>query len=79
MRVGTRGQVVIPVEIRRAAQIHEGDEVAFEYDGTAIRIVRREGSDTRGGRLVRRMRGSASARETEGVTTDDIMELLRGE
>lgn len=79
MRVGTRGQVVIPVAIRRAARIREGDEVDFEYDGTAIRIVRRESRDSHGDRLVRRMRGSASAAETIGMTTADLMELLRGE
>lgn len=79
MRVGTRGQVVIPVEIRRAAQIHEGDEVDFELDGNTIRIVRRSDSETRGQRLIRRMRGTANARDTAGMSTDELMELLRGE
>lgn len=79
MRVGTRGQVVIPVQIRREAQIHEGDEVEFDYDGSSIRITRREGSESRGQRLVGRMRGTANARETTGMTTDDIVALLRDE
>lgn len=79
MRVGTRGQVVIPVEIRRAAQIHEGDEIDFEFDGNTIHIVRRTDSESRGQRLVRRMRGTANARDTAGMSTDELMELLRGE
>lgn len=79
MRIGTRGQVVIPVEIRRAAQLHEGDDVDFEFDGNTIRILRRTGNKSRGERLVRRMRGTANARQTAGMSTDEIMELLRGE
>lgn len=80
MRVGSRGQIVIPAEIRRVAGLHEGDEVTVEYDGTAIKVTRAEGSSTRGQRIVERMRGrGGTASETAGMSTDEIMELLRGE
>jgi hypothetical protein len=34
--------------------------------------------ETRGQRLVRRLRNTATSREIEGMSTDDIMQLLRG-
>jgi hypothetical protein len=46
----------------------------IEEDG-AVRIVRRAEGGTRGQRLARRMRGTAAG----GSSTDEIMELLRGE
>lgn len=79
MRVGSRGQVVIPADIRRRAGLHEGDEVVVEYDGTAIKVTRAEGSSTRGQRLVDHMRGRGGTAETSGMSTDEIMELLRDE
>jgi hypothetical protein len=42
-------------------------------------ILRANPIESRGQRLVRRLRGSATAREVEGMTTDELMELLRGE
>ncbi|SCL32701.1 hypothetical protein GA0070616_4530 [Micromonospora nigra] len=36
------------------------------------------GGETRGQRLVRHMRGRGSAKQTEGLSTDELMELLRG-
>jgi hypothetical protein len=50
------------------------DDVDVIDDGDALRIVRVEG-DTRGQRLVRDMRGKA----TTTVSTDELMELFRGE
>jgi AbrB family looped-hinge helix DNA binding protein len=40
MKVGAKGQVVIPQEIRRATGIEPGDRVMIEVDGKEI-IVRR--------------------------------------
>lgn len=40
---------------------------------------RAEGAETRGQRLVRRLRNTATGREVAGMTTDEIMALLRGE
>ncbi|MFI6819942.1 hypothetical protein ACIBJE_03180 [Micromonospora sp. NPDC050187] len=36
------------------------------------------GVDTPGRRLVRHRRGRGSARETEGMTTDALLDMLRG-
>jgi hypothetical protein len=49
-----------------------------EIDG-ALRIVRAEGVQTRGQRLVRRLRGTATGTDVAGMSTDQIMALLRGE
>ncbi|MEU4567447.1 hypothetical protein [Micromonospora sp. NPDC023956] len=38
---------------------------------------RADGADTPGRRLVRHMRGRGSAHETEGMTTDELMDMLR--
>jgi AbrB family looped-hinge helix DNA binding protein len=75
MRLNSKGQVTIPAALRERYGLHEGDEVDVVEDGNTLRIVRAEGAPTRGQRLVRRMRGRA----TTAMSTDQIMELLRGD
>jgi AbrB family looped-hinge helix DNA binding protein len=41
VRVGERGQVVIPKVIRDEAGIHPGDQVDFEFRGGEVVLVRR--------------------------------------
>ncbi|MDH6141562.1 MULTISPECIES: AbrB/MazE/SpoVT family DNA-binding domain-containing protein [Kitasatospora] len=75
MRLNSKGQVTIPAELREKCGLRPGDEVDVVEEDGGLRIVRRVGEGTRGQRLARRMRGSAAG----GMTTDQIMELLRGE
>ena len=77
MRITSKGQVTIPVEIREKAGLLPGTEVDFELDGDGVRIVRAKAprGETRGQRIVRRLRGSGTVR----MTTDEIMALMRGE
>ncbi len=75
MRINSKGQVTIPAPLRERYGLHEGDEVDVVEDGNALRVVRVEASQTRGQRLVGRMRGRA----TTPMSTDQLMELLRGE
>jgi AbrB family looped-hinge helix DNA binding protein len=79
MKLNSKGQVTIPAPLRAKHGLHEGDEVEVVEDGATLRIVRVADAETRGQRMVRRLRGTASAKEVEGMTTDEIMELLRGE
>ncbi|MFD4205697.1 AbrB/MazE/SpoVT family DNA-binding domain-containing protein [Micromonospora chalcea] len=79
MRLNSKGQVTIPAELRARLNLHEGDEVDVIEEGGALRIVRVDDAETRGRRLVRHMRGRGVAREVEGMSTDELMELLRGE
>lgn len=79
MILNGKGQVTIPAPLRVKYGLHEGDEVEVIEDRGTLRIVRARGAETHGQRLVRRLRGSASAKEVEGMGTDELMELLRGE
>jgi AbrB family looped-hinge helix DNA binding protein len=79
MLLNSKGQVTIPAALRAKHNLHEGDEVdVIEVDGV-LRIVRVEGAETSGQRLVRRMRNSRVSKDVEGMSTDEIMELLRGD
>ncbi len=75
MRITTKGQVTIPIEIRQQLGLLPRTEVVLELDGDSVRISRAEEPEqTRGQSLVDRMRGRA----TVGMTTDEIMSLTRG-
>lgn len=75
MRVTTKGQVTIPLAVRRQLGIDPGDEVEFVLDGgrAILRPVDRDPSE----RLVAHLAGSATS--TEFATTDEIMRLTRGD
>ena len=75
MRITSKGQVTIPIEIREKAGLLPGTEVAFVLEGKVARIVRAvpRGGQTRGGRIVGRLRGSAATR----LSTDQILALTR--
>ncbi len=73
MRVTSKGQVTIPLEVRRRLGIEPGSEVEFELDRDGARLVR---SRTGRGRMIaRRMRGRAGV----AMSTEQIMALTRGE
>lgn len=79
MVLNSKGQVTIPAHLRTKYGLHAGDEVeVIEVDGV-LQIVRPRGAETRGQRLVRRLRNTATGREVQGMSTDQIMALLRGE
>lgn len=75
MKLNSKGQVTIPAELRRLHGFAEGDEVAVVEDGDTLRIVHRVVSEGRGDRIVSRMRGRADTK----MSTDDLMDLLRGD
>ena len=77
MRITSKGQVTIPVEIRERAGLLPNTEVDFEFDGKVVRIVKAKPGDRdgRGARLVALMRGRGNV----AMTTDEIMALTRGE
>jgi AbrB family looped-hinge helix DNA binding protein len=77
MRITTKGQVTIPVEIREKLGLLPNSEVEFEVVGQTVRIrkVRRAAAAGRRGKsIVQRMRGRGSVR----MTTDEILALTRG-
>jgi AbrB family looped-hinge helix DNA binding protein len=78
MKITTKGQVTIPVEIRETRGLLPNSEVEFEVVGQTVRIrkVRRaEGPGRRGKSIVQGLRGRGSVR----MTTDEILALTRGD
>ncbi len=75
MRITSKGQVTIPVDIRERAGLMPNTEVEFEFDGKVVRIVPvvSKTGDTRGRRLVAHLRGRGDV----AMTTDAIMALTR--
>lgn len=74
MRITSKGQVTIPVEIREKLGLLPSTEVEFQVVGSAVRIRKARGTQARGRSLVARMRGRATVR----LTTDQILALTRG-
>jgi AbrB family looped-hinge helix DNA binding protein len=79
VKLNAKGQLTIPSVLREKYNLHEGDEVDVVEECGTLRIVRVAGAGSHGERLARRLRGTATAREVRGMTTDDLMGLLRGE
>lgn len=73
MRVTSKGQVTIPLAVRRRLGIEPGSEVDFELDGRGARLVRARSAG--GAQIARRMRGRA----TVAMSTEEIMALTRGD
>lgn len=75
MRITSKGQVTIPVEIREQAGLLPHTEVEFEFDGKVVRVVPIKGGDGRGARVVAQLRGRGDV----GMSTEAIMALTRGD
>ena len=78
MRVTSKGQVTIPVEIREQLGLVEGSEVEFELAGRAVRMRKvrpSRGKSGRGKSVVARLRGAGNVT----MSTDEILALTRGE
>jgi AbrB family looped-hinge helix DNA binding protein len=76
MRITSKGQVTIPVEIREKAGLLPDTEVEFELDAKGVRIRRAKAAprqEGRGAAAVGRLRGRATVK----MSTDEIMALTR--
>lgn len=76
MRITSKGQVTIPLEIREKLGFLPNTEVEFSIDRNAVRVTKaaRAAKRSRGLEIVEHMRGRARS----GMSTDAIMRLLRG-
>jgi AbrB family looped-hinge helix DNA binding protein len=72
MRLTSKGQVTIPLEIREQLGLLPNTEVEFTIDGDSVRITKARAS-RRGEALVARLRGRGTIR----LTTDQILALTR--
>jgi antitoxin PrlF len=70
MRVTQKGQVTIPLEVRRALGIHPGTEVRFELDRGGARLV---ADGDRAEAEVAAMRGAGDV----PLTTEEILAFTR--
>jgi bifunctional DNA-binding transcriptional regulator/antitoxin component of YhaV-PrlF toxin-antitoxin module len=77
MRITSKGQVTIPLDIREQAGLLPHTEVDFEFDGKVVRIVGADarGRPGRGARLAAHLRGRGDI----AMSTDAIMALTRDE
>jgi AbrB family looped-hinge helix DNA binding protein len=70
MRVTQKGQVTIPLEVRRALGIEAGTDVSFQLDPDGARLT----VDSAGAAAeIKRMRGAGDV----AMTTDEILALTR--
>ncbi|MHB8455610.1 MAG: AbrB/MazE/SpoVT family DNA-binding domain-containing protein [Acidiferrobacterales bacterium] len=74
MRVTSKGQVTISIEVRQKAGLLPDTEVEFVVRGDTVIVRKVEKTPRRGQRLLTIMRGKASRR----LSTDEIMALTRG-
>ena len=71
MRVTEKGQVTIPLEVRRALGIHPGSDVQFQLEENGARLLV---DQQRAAGEITRMRGAGSGE----LSTDEILALTRG-
>ncbi len=71
MKITSKGQVTIPLEIREKYMILPNTEIEFKEKNGKIYI---EKIETRNSNPFEKFRGSASS----GLSTDEIMKLTRG-
>jgi AbrB family looped-hinge helix DNA binding protein len=75
MRVTSKGQVTIPVEIRNQLDIGPNTEVEFELVGNVVHLRKVEGTGERSRRVIERL----LATPYSGPSTEELMALTRGE
>lgn len=80
MRITSKGQVTIPLDIRRRAGFLPGTDVIFVMDGDDVRLVKPK-TDADGSvhqrqfdEWLKKVKGTATA----GLTTEEIMAMTRG-
>ena len=71
MRVTQKGQVTIPLEVRRALGIHPGSDVQFRIEEQGVWLVV---DPERAAEEIAGMRGAGSGE----LSTDEILALTRG-
>lgn len=75
MRVTSKGQVTIPIAIRRQLDIGPDTQVTFEVVGEVVHMRKVQGSGGRGSRIVERLREATY----DGPSTEELMALTRGD
>jgi len=76
MRITSKGQVTIPIDVRERAGLMPGSDVDFIVEGATVRLVKAKPGKrkTRIDEAIDAFAGSATTK----MTTDEIMALTRG-
>jgi AbrB family looped-hinge helix DNA binding protein len=74
--VTIKGQVTLPKEIREAVGIRPGDRVEVRATASGGVMIEKAGTANA---YEERLRALAKRRLIRGITTDEIMEMSRGE
>ena len=77
MRINAKGQVTIPKTIRDVVGLAPGTDVEFEIDAGGV-FVRKSTSAAQNGSRGRRLVESLRGRGDFGMTTDEVIALMRG-
>ena len=75
MKITAKGQVTIPIGIRRKVGLLPDTEVDFSVAGQKVILKKSPNRRSRGSKIVSAIRGRA----TKKMSTDEIMALTRGE
>lgn len=75
MRITSKGQVTIPIDIRERAGLLPHTEVEWAMEDGKV-VLRPADGLTRGQRMVARLRNSATA--NTDMTSDEMFEMMRG-
>lgn len=73
MRITTKGQVTIPLQVREQLGLLPNTEVDFRVEGDTV-VMTKANVRSKGRRLIDHMRGRGTVR----MSTDEIMALTRG-
>jgi AbrB family looped-hinge helix DNA binding protein len=73
MRVSTKGQVTIPLDIRDQLGLLPHTEIFMIARGNRVIIEKKSNTSTRGKYILNRMTGKASVK----MSTDEIMKITR--
>jgi len=73
MKVTSKGQVTIPIEIRSLLGILPNSDVEFIEENGRVELRKKAGASGRGQQLVEAMRGKSTLK----LSTDQIMAMTR--
>ncbi len=73
MKITTKGQVTIPVDMREKLGLLPNTEVEFRLSGNTVVIQKAKSAAKRGRLVVEHLRGRGTVR----LSTDEIMRLTR--
>jgi AbrB family looped-hinge helix DNA binding protein len=80
LRLTTKGQVTIPLEIREKLGLMPLTEVEFDIVGESVRIRKKDGRASKSGKSRGQLMLEAMSKAAKPLlTTDEIIALTRGE